>query len=274
MVIILFFLTLMALADEDRTTWDKSLIRDRNICYLDGKRLVVAVKSLNHTYDSNEMGFGEYAFYSTSDEDEETPVFKLLPLKKDGFDIYRFFYANNSICSKQLAYRLNSRIFALLFLKDNNPSHNKLVIQLFDIKTMKPKDPIDTTYMTNTTISVPGGFAFKSLTDRDDHENSYIKINNVKYNYCSQDFSPWIYFTINGFKTSGTLSYQNFKWKHLFKDKRDFHKFTGWDDRTKIFNTPFLYHATNHETRKECVLFTTSRRKLTDKENWKCAQLM
>ena len=94
--------------------WDKTFPRDRNVCYVGQKRVEFAIKGFNKVFDpvlhTNELGVGEFGFYSVDDGDDGSGLnfmaagspteaskstFKFLPLKKDGFDRYQFFYGKN-----------------------------------------------------------------------------------------------------------------------------------------------------------------------------------
>lgn len=284
MTIIILLLSLWATASTDNPyLWDKTYIRDNNVCYLNGKRLSVAVRGFNRNVDvaldSHDRGFGEFAFYSTELDDGGSFLevsqskFHLLPLKRDGFDHYKFFYTANSFCNKQHAFRISSNILALLFLKENRPNADKLVIQLFDFKNMQPGKVYDSVYMTDAAEAIPGGFVFRSLSDRSDRETGDVRIEKLKYQFMAKNFSPWVYFTKNGFKTSGSYSYEKFRWKYLFRDKNDFHRASGWDDSSNTFKRPFLYYAINPLERKECVLFTPNRRVIKEGERWRCGSL-
>lgn len=260
--------------DHIRLLRDQTHPRETNVCYVNNQRLEITLRGSHFTNDPREIRFGEYFFYTTDSNDEETDDrhYQLLPISHDRLNTYSFFYGPNSLCDKAPLYKIKKTLYAIPLLKENNPAPEKLIIQLFNIKKMKPDKVIETHFLTNAIEASPKGFSFNHIYEKRDITMGKVQINGDEYLYHDQDFNYWINYSSKGFEISLTNSFDHFKWKTFFKDLKEFTKASGWDENQKFFRNLLLYHAINHAKHRECIYFAEERRPIKGSENWFCAQ--
>lgn len=268
MLILLLSLVSFAFADNDRFEI-KNLIQstyahDNTFCMLGGVRVEFELRGLNKFTDPKDRAFGEHIFYRNQ------KVLKALPLNKDHMHSYRFFPAKDGNCSKSLAFKMDQTTSAILFLRENRPYKGKLVIQLYDHVNHLPKEAVETEYSTDEVKADKSGFAFKVVPERHDRLMGQVTINDVKYTYQDRDFHPWLLYSLKGFETLGSITYDNFEWKKYFKDESEFFQIAGWNATTKQFSNTYVYIAVNHALKKECLFISSSKVQITGTENWRC----
>jgi hypothetical protein len=265
--IITFSLSLLWAA-KSKNAFEVSYPRDNTFCNYKGKRVQFLIRGESKYTESREKGYGEFIFYKI---DEMSP--KLMPLNDFRSDTFKLFPGQSKICSKSLGITINTNTFAVLFLKENKPFKDKLVIQLFDITSMTPKDFIETTYSVDKVRELTNGFSFRAFKDNHKLDAGKINIQGTEYIYHEKDFSQWVTYQNNKFEIDGKLSFENFPWKEYFKNIEDFYSTTGWIAEEKKFNNEIIFFAVNHKLKKGCLLVIQHKEKLTGSEAWRCQDL-
>ncbi len=264
------FLLSFAYADVESTNLlEKTWGRDNCFCHLNKKRVEVLIRGQNKTIETKEYGLGEYAFYRIGEEDEEAFV---LPINKFQSGLYRFFKGKGPYCSKGLGFPLKNEKFAILFLRMNRPYGSKLVIQLFDFKTLKPLDVIETNLVTLKAQQVPDGFIFKTKSERSDMDMGKVKISDIEFVYQDREFPLWMKYDLKGLRLDQDVTFNKLPWRKYFKDEADFLKLAEWDDKAKAFKRSIPYFAINHALKKKCIFFSSSKFKPLGTEDWHCVQ--
>ena len=257
--------TLTFAASEATNLFEKSFARDNTFCHNKTGRIEISIRGGSRFIEPVERGFGEYLFTRT--DRKKITALELNSLRSDSF---KFFPGVSPFCSKGQGYQIDDNTLAVLFLKENKPFKEKLVIQLFDFKALTPKEYVETNYSTNKAKKIEGGFAFNSFAERLDTDMGKVTIDGVSYTYQDREFPQWVGYTAKGFETLPSLTFQQFTWKEGFKDETEFLTLTGWDAKQKRFVNEFLYIAVNHAVKKGCLLFTKEKKKFDGTEGWRC----
>lgn len=213
------------------------------------------------------MGYGELLFF------RNLPVRKptLLSLSKSRGDTFKLFLGTSPYCSKSHGYLLESKKLAILLLKENRPFIDKLVIQFFDVTTMKPAEYLETSYQADRAMKTEDGFAVRVNSDNYNRDMGTVKIEGEKFIYQEEQFPQWISYSIkSGFEVMSTLTYEKFPWKDAFRDENDFLAMTSWDPETKKFGKKIIYVAVNHKLKKKCLLLIEAKQKPVGGEAWRC----
>lgn len=248
-----------------QTLAEKSYSRDNTFCRFKDKTIEIEIRGEGRYTEKQDTLYGQYVFQV------EDNKFSLLPINKQGLGRYKFYRGDNKMCSKSIGIQLDPSTAAILFLKENRPFKEKLVIQLYDTKSATPKDAIETDYLTDKIELTQNGFHFRTVMERVDRQIGKINIGDHQYIYQDQEMTPWMSYTAKGFETLGTKTYENSEFKLFFRDETDFLMFSGWNSQEKKFSNLYVYTAVNHELKKECILFTNAPQKnLTGSEFWRC----
>ncbi len=195
----------------------------------------------------------------------------MLPLNKEKLHTYRFFEGKSDLCSKSLGYLIGKDKFALLFLRENRPDKDTLAFQIINTKTFEPESIVETDYAADDTEKTADGFIFKTHEKREGLEMGKTKIKDADYVFQDRNFPIWMKYSLNGFEISGSVSFQKNHWKDYFKNENDFFETSGWDKKEKKFKNSVLYVAVNHKLKKECILLTPAKVKITGEEpGWRC----
>lgn len=268
MYFLLIFFTQLALAQSPdlRNLTETSFTRDNTYCRLKNKRVEIQVRSQSALTEAKERNYGEFILYYPEEDKPE-----VLSIGEDKMHSYRLFKGQNSACSKSLGYLVGKDQLAVLFLKENSPKHDKLIIQYFDVNTTRPVKLLETDYPVDKTEMIAEGFAFRVTGDRQDLEMGKVTISSHAFTYQDRDFDVWMTHTPSGPEYSGTLSYQKSPWKNFFKNENDFLIATGWDAKEKKFSNVHLYLAVNHKLKNQCIYLAKEKTKFKDNEpGWRC----
>lgn len=261
----LFTSLAFGLAWEVRSVREVTYSRDNTFCQIGLQKIEFQIRGNNFHTEPKEKKYGEYVFYYPEQEA------KVLPVNQDKLNNYRLFEGKSALCSKSFGYKIDKDKVAILFLKENSPDMDKLTFQILNTKTLAPEAVIDTDYMTDMTEATTNGFLFRTYEHRDGLEMGKAHINNVEYLFTTRDFPIWMKYSAKGFETSGQANYERFHWKDYFKSEKDFYELSNWDQKEKKFKHPILYVAVNHELKKECILLTPAKIKITGTESgWRC----
>ena len=265
MLIPFLFATLAFAESPDvRSLSEKTFTRDNTFCMIGGDRRELQLRSHSQRSEMGEKKYGDHAFYYL----QEKPT--LLPLNVDKLNSYRFFPGVSKVCSKTIGYQLDEKSIAVLFLKENRPFMDKLSLQLFNARTAMPELAVDSGFTSDKTEPVPGGFLFRTYADRQGLEMGSVKIQDSDYFFQDRDFPIWKKYTRQGFEVVPSVSFEKFQWKTHFKDQTDFLTVAGWNEAEKKFTSTVLYLAVNHQLKKQCILLTLTKTKLTGQEQWRC----
>lgn len=264
-IFLLLFTLVSAQARTVRSVRETTYTRDNTYCQLGKKKIEIQIRSETFLTEPAEKNYGEFIFIYP----EQTG--KLLPINKDKLSNYRLFRGQNSLCSKSYGYALDNDKVAVLFLKENRPFKDKLSFQVINNKTLKGEEVVDTEYTADITKVSLNGFLFRTHEPRNALVMGKIKINGVEHTFQDRDFSYWVKYSLSGFEVSGPESFQNFEWKHYFKDEKDFYEISGWDEQVKKFKNAILYVAVNHKLKKKCILLSATKIKVSgDEAGWRC----
>ena len=247
-----------------KDAFDKSYPRDNTFCSLDGKRIEFLIRGGNKFTEPKEKGYGEIIFFRRPSKKP-----RLLRSHSSG-DTYRLFPGKNSLCSKSYAYKIDNSTFAVLFLKENHPFKDKLIIQLVDAKTLLPKDFIETDYPTDMAKVHRDGFSFRHVAETNSQDFGRVSIEGESFIFHEKVFPLWFLYTKQGFSLTEKLTYEEFPWKNHFKDQKDFLENAKWNASAKDFANKTIYLAVNHKLKKECVFLAPAKQKLAGNEAWRC----
>lgn len=265
---IFLFLFSFAWADVSiRSLAETTYTRDNTYCQLGNKKVEIQIRSEASHTEPKEKNYGEYIFIYPRTKP------KLLPINQDKLNTFRLFLGRNTLCTKSYGYALAKDKVAVLFLKENRPFMDKLAIQVVNPETLKGEEVIETDFRSDKTEKIEGGFLFRTYEERNGLEMGKVKLQDVEYTFQDRDFSYWMKYTLKGFEISGPVSYQYFQWKNYFKDEKDFFTASGWNDTEKKFSNSVLYVAVNHKIKKECILLSPTKLKISGSElGWRCNQ--
>jgi hypothetical protein len=261
----LFISLAFAEAPEIRSLMETTYTHDNTYCKFGKQRVQIQIRGVASHTEPNEKNYGELMVIYP----EDTP--KVLPINQDKLHTYRLFSGKSALCSKSVGYPIGKDKVAILFLKENRPFMDKLVIQLIDAKTMAAEAVVESDYGSDLTEIAPEGFYFRTQDERTLGAMGKMKIQDVPYTHQERNFSYWVKYSAKGFEISGPVSFQNFQWKSYFKDENDFYQASGWDKTEMKFKNTFVNVAVNHGLKKECILMTAEKIKPDGSEpGWRC----
>jgi hypothetical protein len=267
MLALFVFSIVSAFAGTDSVlVFDKSYPRDNSICTVNGERIELMIRGGHKYTEPREADYGEYLFIKHLPEKKA----ELLPINDSKEDTYRLFMGSSPLCGKSHGYSLTNSTFALLLLKENRPFADKLVIQLFDSKTLKAKEHIETQYPADKAMKTSDGFAFRTLQEIHSPDFGKVIIENETFLYHEKNFPQWLTYGPKGFEISPELTYLDLPWRNTFKDQEEFLVRSGWDPKKREFKNLSVFLAVNHKTKKECLLFIEKKMPLAGTETWKC----
>lgn len=262
---ILFFVHLAFGASDSTNAFEKTYARDNTFCNYKNMRVEFLIRGSNKFTEPKEAGYGEFIFFRKPGKKP-----KLLELNEFRSDTVKFFLGSSPHCSKTHGYHIESDTIAVLFLKENRPFKDKLIIQLFDFKTLLPKQHIETNYPTDRAQKIDNGFTFRTLGENTNLDIGKIQFENETYIFQEKDFPIWVNYTIKGFEVSPDQTFLKFPWKKAFKDKEDFFTASGWKAAEQKFSNKFIFVAVNHKLKRTCLLFLETKAKITGAESWRC----
>jgi hypothetical protein len=269
LIFLLILAPLLGFSDLDvRNLKDKTFTRDNTYCSIGNKRLEIQVRGVTSQLEPGERKYGDWFFFYPEENKPE-----VLPLNSSQLSKYRLFEGTGkkSVCSKSYGFNLASDKVAILFLEENRPFLDKLSLQIFDTQTYKALQSIDTGLITDAAEVNDGGFIFRSFIEKQGGVNGTFVKDGVTFSFNNLDFPIWYRYTQDGFEIDPDISFEKYPMKNHFRDKRDFFKMAGWDEKLKKFKQTFLYQALNHELKKECILIRSDNN-LTKgpDEDWRC----
>lgn len=266
MLWLFFFLSFSAMAASDSTNaFEKSYPRDNTYCALTGKRIEFIIRGGSKYTEPKERGFGELLFYRNQ---QKKP--KLLDLNISGSDTFAFFKGKSTLCSKSHGYKLDDSTFAVLLRKENRPFNDLLVLQLFDVPTLTPKEVIATQYPVEKILPSTDGFMFQTVPETHNPDFGKVMIEGNQYIYQERDFPIWMSYSLKGFEVISEMTFSKFPWKKSFLDLNDFLTATGYNTLEKKFTKTITYLAVNHKLKKRCLLIIEKKQKLVGNESWRC----
>ncbi|MBA2406243.1 MAG: hypothetical protein H0V66_15815, partial [Bdellovibrionales bacterium] len=175
--------------------------------------------------------------------------------------------------TKSLGFTIDKDKMVVLFKKENRPFMDKLSFQVINTRTLEGEIVVDTEYMSDKAEVADNGFYFRTFEERNGMDMGKIKIAEIVHTFQDRIFPMWMRYSLKGFEVAAQLSFQKFEWKGYFKDEKDFYLTTGWDETNKKFNNTILYVAVNHHAKKECILLSPTKIKITGAEpGWRCNQ--
>lgn len=257
-VLILFITSSWAASDFKATN-----PRDNAVCYVNGKRLEILIRGASEVTEPAENGFGESLYMKVADA---TPV----ALNSAGFDSYKIFPHQKSLCNKTLGYLLEKDLFIVFLLKENRPFQEKLSVLKFDFPDFKPSKVMETEYLTKKAFKKNDSIYFLTSIRSTSASLGKVTIKGAEYTYQNRDNPLWLSFSKNGFQIQPSYTYKNLPWRRFFKNEKDFLDSSGWDPTTKKFNRPIAFMATNSKLKKKCVLFMDDKHTITGSEPWRC----
>jgi hypothetical protein len=264
MTLLFFLLSFTAFAASDSMdAFEKSYPRDNTYCSYQKRRIEILIRGGQKFTEPKERGYGEMIFYR---EPGKKP--KLLSGLRG--DTFRLFSGNSPLCSKSHGYKVDDKTLAILFLRENRPFADKLVIQLIDLASLTPKEIIETNYLAERASKTADGFSFKTVPENHNPDFGKVLIESNEFIYREEGFPLWMNYSAKGFEVSLELTYRKFPWKKTFKDQEEFLAITGWNEVDKKFSRTVTYIAINHKLKKRCLLLIESKQKLVGNESWRC----
>jgi hypothetical protein len=261
----LFFSLWSFAATQALNDYEKSFPRDNTFCSHKEQRIEIQIRGSSKFVEPKERGYGEYIFYKRLNEEP-----KLLPLTIFQSDTFRLFLGTSPLCSKSHGYILSPDIGAVLFLKENRPFKDMLAIQIFDLKTLTPKEFVVTNFYVDKVEKTSNGFAFRTFNDGHNLEVGKVLIDGAEYIFNEKDFPHWVGYSQKGFEGMGEMSFEKFLWKNYFKNINDFYEASGWNEKMKLFSRQIIYVAVNHQLKKRCLFITDKKTKPQGNEPWRC----
>lgn len=266
MIALVFAMALSAFgATDSLNAFEKSYPRDNSFCSYKGKRIEIMIRGGAKFTEVKDNGYGELVFYRKK---EDKPI--QMQLSTFHADTFRFFLGSSPLCSKSHGYVIDNDTLAILLLKENRPFLDKLVVQFFDSKTMKPKGHLETDYPVDRAVFRKGGFAVRASEENLNREIGKVMIEGQPFIFNEKDFPKWYSYSAKGFETSPKLTFDKFPWRESFKDIQEFYKITGYDQASGKFTKDKVFLAVNFSARKRCLLFIDKKRPLTNSESWRC----
>ncbi len=245
--------------------YEKTWPRANSFCTLKDKRIEILIRGGNKFTEIKEKGYGEYVFWKIDEKIE------LFAFSRTQASLYRFYKSSDgSICAKSQGFFIEGNKFAFLFAEESRPHGDKLIIQLFDFKTMKPLETIDTNLLVEKAYPRPGGFIFKAMEERYEMDMGYVQIEKEKYTYQDRVFPKWMKFSSKGMEIDPGDTFKKLPWRKYFKTEADFTKAAGWDSAKKLFVNKTVYYAVKRPAIKRCISFLPAKKKLDGSETWYC----
>lgn len=265
--LIILFLTFSAFPrSASKNAFDKSYPRDNVFCGPSSNKLELLIRGESKFTEPKEKGYGELIFYRLPDK---KPT--LFPLSDFKSDTFRFFLGTSPVCSKSHGYIVDPKTFAVLFLKENRPFKDKLVLQFFDSETLLPKEHFDTNLNVDKAKILKEGFSVRTFNEVHHQEAGKVMIQETSFIFHEKEFPKWMDYNIKtGFKINPEMTFKKFPWKKSFKDINEFYSMSGWHSDKRVFGNEFIYVAINHDIKKRCILFSDHKLKISGQESWKC----
>jgi hypothetical protein len=249
-----------------KNAFDKSYPRDNVFCGPRDKKIEILIRGESKFTEPKEKGYGELIFYRLPEKKAS-----LIPLSDFKSDTFRFFLGTSPLCSKSHGYVLDPKTLCVLFLKENRPFKDKLVLQMFDAETLQPKEHIDTNLNVDKARISPHGFSVRAFNEVHQQDAGKVTIQDESFIYHEKEFPKWMDYSLKtSFETNPEMTFKKFPWRKSFKDMSEFYSLSGWDPQKKIFSREVIYLAVNHKSKKRCILFSENRLKIAGHENWKC----
>lgn len=263
-LLILLLSNLLMASPNSTDMYEGSFPRDNTFCQVGENKVEFSLRGHTKFTEPKDRGYGELLFYRLGEKRV------LIPDVEGRSGYYRFFKSENGLCSKAASYDLDGSTFALLLLKANRPHKDKLTIQLLDSKKLSPLKTYPTEFLADKTMLAPGGFTFRTNSERIEIEMGSVMMGDKKFTYQDRDFQEWVNFDKKGFWINEKLTFQQSPYKNFFKDEADFFQVTAWSPTEKKFQNRTFYLAVNHQERRECLLVLKAPIKLTGSEEWRC----
>jgi hypothetical protein len=249
-----------------KNAFEKSYPRDNVFCGPKDNKIELLIRGGSKFTEPKEKGYGELIFYRLSNK---KPV--LMTLSDFKSDTFRLFLGTSPLCSKSHGYKLDEETLVVLFLKENRPFKDKLVLQFFDSKTLLPTKNVDTNLNVDKARISTTGFSVRTFNEIHHQDAGKVSINEEVFVYHEKEFPKWMDYNLNsGFKTNPEMTFQKFPWKKSMQDIKEFLSLSGWDLEKGQFTREIIYLAVNHQAKKRCILFTDKKIKIDGSESWKC----
>lgn len=190
-------------------------------------------------------------------------------------------FSEKSLCADTPAFNLGHDVLAILYAKNNMPFQDIYRVALWNTKTDKiiHKRSLGTV---SKLFPIKGGFAFATLLPRSDADQiSMTSDSGRKMQATDKDLNALQIFRLEG-ETAAIafdpdLSYKKSEWKKFFKNKEEYLKDAGWDEKRKRFKNVVVYEA-SHFNRQEsdiqetCISLTSERGGNFENPKWHCVQ--
>lgn len=261
----MFFSAWIWAGEFSKNSFDNSYPRDNTFCNYKGQRIEFQIRGIDKLTTKPDKNYGEFVFFKT----KENPS-KLIPLLDFNSDTFRLFPDKNNICSKSHAFPINESTFSILFLKENRPFKDKLMILFFNVTTMNASKVIETNYPVDLIKPSSDGFLIRSSGEKFDFTAGKITINGMTYIYHEKSFPVWIKFSSEKFQVMNKLTFEEFPWKNHFGNESDFYLHSGWDKKNEVFTKDRVIFAINHENKKECISIIDQGTDIKGSGSWIC----
>jgi hypothetical protein len=268
--IILLILSIVPAAaiHSDTTSLDlfeKTWPRTNSFCNIKDKRVEILVRGGNNVTEVKEKGYGEFVFFKINDKAE------LFDFSKSHTGLYRLYErTDGSLCTTSQGFMIDKHKFAILLAEESRPHGDKLLIQFFDLKSMKPLKTIETNLLVDKAFPRSGGFIFKAMEERNEMEMGSVAIGKDKYTYQDRVFPLWMKYSSTGMEIDSSKTFAKLPWRKYFKNEAEFLKASGWDRVKKKFMNKVVYYAVTRPQTRRCLALLPQKKKLDGSETWFC----
>lgn len=239
--------------DELKDLYDSTFSRDNSFCQYNKFNFELQIRSIDRYSESNDRDYGEYPFLT------QQGISYKINFNTQDIGRYRFIYAKEKECTKTLSVPFDAEEINLLFAKDSRPYPDQLIILRYNPaqKTVTLLEhtqiPIIDYYRINDTV------IFSSYTPKTDMNR--IQFEGMPFSHISSALPVWRSFDGKVIKIETGITFQEFEWKHYFKDLDEFKAEFAWSEKDKLFHKNQYELIINSQLRKRCI-------KIAD--NWRC----
>lgn len=240
--------------------------RDSTACRFKSVRYKFQLRGISQFTEVKDKSYGEYVFFG----EDETNI-EQIDINKDHSHTYRFFKGQNSLCSKSYGFKLSEDQVAILLQKENRPFKDKLSILIFDFKSKKKVDFIETDYPVKEAEPSKDGFIFEVIPEKEETVMGKLTFKGENFRYQDQRMPTWYSYDLkNGTVPATDITFNKLRFKKAFKDINEFLEASGWSASENKFKNVIIYHAFNMGLTRQCVLFSSEKIKPTPEGPWRC----
>jgi len=252
-------LSLSALSEDSKL--DSTFRRTNSFCKIDGEKFEFSIRGDQETIEPQDAQWGQWIFI----EGKELVRFENFPFR------VRAYPKSSKYCTKTSLFKIDKNKYAHLYLKDNRPSQETLLIQVYNSKEKKSENFIDTNLEADDVQEYKDGFSFEASLNSHSSYLHKTSFEDRTYIIQSRAFKQQMYYSKDGLVVDEELSFERSPWKIGFNNLKEFLERTSWDETERKFQKTWAYLAISHSGKKRCMLFSnTEVRPTTIDSSWLC----